>query len=140
MYTLLLETLQLLEGSDESGAFVPWLFRARLAFSLGFMPDFLSCGTCGSVLEAKRGYQFGIERGQVACPTCLSAGKPLEGFVRPISTGVLRALDWIQHSTPVDWDTAAMNDEVRRQCGQVIELFVAYHLGLSWENGTYKKV
>lgn len=140
IYDLLLETMQLLDISSDNVDFVPWLFRAKVAFSLGFNPDFLSCGLCGDRVGSVVGYQFGIEKGIVGCPTCLSAGKPLEGFVRPISTGVLRALDWIQHSSPSQWASTVLDQEVRRQCGQVIELFVAYHLGLAWDNGGYKKV
>ncbi len=139
-YMLLLESLEMLDCSDGNIDFVPWLFRAKFAFDMGYQPDFLSCGDCGKSVRVESGYQFGIEKGQVACPTCLSAGKPLEGLARPISSGALRALDWIQHSRPADWAKVAMDREVRRQCSQLIELFVAYHLGLSWENGVYKKV
>jgi len=139
-YNLLLNTMVLLEEGGGSTEFVPWLFRARYAFDMGYTPDFLVCGSCGQPVGTQKGYQFGIERGQVACPTCLSGGKPLEGLARPISTGALRALDWIQHSSPSDWAHVTMDAEVRRQCSQLVELFVAYHLGLSWENGMYKKV
>lgn len=139
-YALLLETLHMLELGGGSSDFVPWLFRAKLAFEMGYKPDFLACGTCGCSVVAESGCQFGVEKGQVACRTCLSGGKPLDGLVRPISTGVLRALDWIQQSQPSDWATVSMDQEVRRQTGQLVELFVAYHLGLSWDNGMYKKV
>jgi len=139
-YELLLETMQMLEEGGGSTDFVPWLFRAKLAFEMGYNPDFMSCGSCGEFVGTKPGYQFGIEKGQVACPTCLSGGKPLEGLARPISAGVLRALDWMQQSRPADWAKVVMDQEVRRQCSQLVELFVAYHLGLSWDNGIYKKV
>ncbi|MCJ2163756.1 MULTISPECIES: DNA repair protein RecO [unclassified Pseudodesulfovibrio] len=140
VYSLLLETLHMLESGGGSSDFTPWLFRAKLAFEMGYTPDFLTCGTCGLTIAGQDGYRFGVEKGQVACRTCLSGGKPLEGLARPISTGVLRALDWIQQSRPADWVTVAMDSEVRRQSSQLIELFVAYHLGLSWEGGMYKKV
>ena len=139
-YDLLLETLYMLEKSDGSSDFVPWLFRAKFAFETGYRPDFLTCGTCGRSVATEIGCCFGVEKGQVACQACLSGGKPLDGLVRPISTGVLRALDWIQRSRPADWASVAMDGEVRRQASQVVELFVAYHLGLSWDNGMYKKV
>lgn len=139
-YDLLLETLTMLDESRANPEFVPWLFRAKYAFDSGFTPDFMTCGACGKTVGTENGYQFGIERGMVACPTCLSIGKPLDGLARPISTAVLRALDWIQQSTPSDWATTVMDNEVRRQCNQLVELFVAYHLGLSWDNGMYKKV
>lgn len=139
-YDLLLETLIMLDEGEGVPDFAPWLFRAKYAFELGYMPDFLSCGSCGSPVGAATGYQFGIEKGQVACPTCLSSGKPLEGLARQVSTGTLRALDWIQQTRPADWASVSMDVGVRRQCSQLVELFVAYHLGLSWENGMYKKV
>lgn len=139
IYDLLLETLLMLE---EGGIveFSPWLFRAKVAFEMGYRPDFLACGSCGKSVTGGSGYRFGVEKGQVACRACLSAGKPLEGLARPISAGVLRVLDWIQQSRPADWLTVSMDNEVKRQAGQLIELFVAYHLGLSWEGGMYKKV
>lgn len=139
-YSLLLETMNMLEEGGGNSDFVPWLFRAKYAFELGYTPDFLSCGSCDKAVGTTKGYQFGVEKGQVACPTCLSGGKPLEGLARPISTGALRALDWIQHSRPADWAKVSMDTEVRRQCSQLVELFVAFHLGLSWDNGIYKKV
>jgi len=139
-YSLLLETMKMLDSSDGALDFIPWLFRAKFTFEMGFLPDFLHCGCCGSFVCTKKGFQFGIEKGQVACPTCLSGGKPLDGLARPISTGTLRALDWIQQSSPADWISVGMDSKVRRQVSQLVELFVAYHLGLSWENGMYKKV
>ena len=139
-YTLLLETLTMLEEGGGSADFVPWFFRAKYAFVMGYDPDFLVCGSCGKAVGSEKGYQFGVERGQVVCPTCLSGGKPLEGLARPISAGALRAMDWIQHSTPADWATVSMDMDIRRQCSQLVELFVAFHLGLSWDNGMYKKV
>lgn len=139
-YDLLLATLTMLEEGGGAPEYVPWLFRAKYAFEMGYTPDFLVCGSCGRPVGTEQGYQFGVERGQVACPTCLSGGKPLEELARPISAGALRALDWIQHSTPSDWAHVAMDVEVRRQCSRLVELFVAYHLGLSWDNGMYKKV
>lgn len=139
-YSLLLETLTMLEESDGPVDFIPWLFRAKYAFEMGYQPDFLRCGACGEPVGTEEGYRFGVEKGHVACPTCLSGGKPLEGLARPISSGVLRAMDWIQKSRPADWATVALDQTVRRQCSQLVELFVAFHLGLSWDNGMYKKV
>ena len=80
VYSLLLETLQLLEEVDGNIEFVPWLFRAKLAFDMGFRPDFLTCGICGDPVRNEAGYHFGVEKGQVACPTCLSGGKTVRGI------------------------------------------------------------
>jgi DNA repair protein RecO (recombination protein O) len=140
VYELLLETMHMLDSGVGNVDFVPWLFRARLAFEMGYDPDFAACASCGEPVTTAVGYRFGVEQGHVLCPTCLSAGKPLDGLARPVSTGVLRALEWIRQSRPAEWPRVVMDREVRRQSSQLIELFVAYHLGLSWDNGMYKKV
>lgn len=140
VHDLLLKTLYMLDAGHGSADFVPWFFRARFAFETGYNPDFTACGTCGEPVGGGPGHLFGVEHGQVLCPTCLSAGKPLDGLARPVSTGVLRALDWIRRSSPEEWARVVMDREVRRQGSQLVELFVAYHLGLSWDNGMYKKV
>jgi len=140
VYHLLLKTLYLLDSGLGRPDFVPWFFRARLAFALGYDPDFVNCGTCGRPLGQEQGHLFGVEQGQVVCPACLSAGKPLDGLARPVSPGVLRALKWIRESDPGEWGRVVLDREVRRQVSQLVEMFVAYHLGLSWENGMYKKV
>ena len=140
VYALLLETLETLDENPDNVEFFPWLFKARLAFDIGYQADFLACGACGRSVLGGSGHRFLVEKGQVGCAPCLSGGKPIDGLARPVSTGVLRALDWMQKSRPRDWAHVAMDPEVRRQCHQVVELFVAYHLGLSWENGLYKKV
>ncbi len=139
-YQLLLQTLHMLEVGSGGLDFVPYFFRAKLAFVMGYLPDFLTCGLCGQGVGIEVGYQLVIEKGQVVCPACLSTRKPVDGLARPISTGALRALDWIQQCEPRDWGTMVMDSEVRRQTSQLVELFVAYHLGLSWNNGMYKKV
>ena len=90
-YELLLETLAMLEEGGGNSELTPWLFRAKLAFDMGYSPDFLRCGTCGRAVGNDDGYRFGVEKGQVACRTCLSDGKPLEGLARPVSPGVLQA-------------------------------------------------
>ncbi|MFH1912789.1 MAG: DNA repair protein RecO [Pseudomonadota bacterium] len=140
VYHLLLKTLNMLDAGHGSPDFVPWFFRARLAFAMGYDPDFLNCGTCGRPVGGELGCLFGVEQGQVLCLACHSAGKPLDGLARPVSPGVLRALEWIRVSDPDNWARVAMDREVRRQGSQLVELFVAYHLGLSWDNGMYKKV
>ena len=44
VYDLLLEVLFMLEEGGGSSELTPWLFRAKMAFEMGYSPDFLRCG------------------------------------------------------------------------------------------------
>ncbi|WP_018123567.1 DNA repair protein RecO [Desulfovibrio oxyclinae] len=140
VYDLLLETLEMLEEKLPSGDMVPFLFRAKAAFDLGYRPAFDICASCGREAEGMRAPLVSVESGQVFCAACQSRRKAVDGVVRRVSPGVLRSLEWIRNSRPADWARLGMTADVARQSRRLIEAFVAYHLGLQWENGYYKKV
>ncbi|WP_243546467.1 DNA repair protein RecO [Pseudodesulfovibrio tunisiensis] len=140
VFELAVEMLNAVEQGGVGLEAMPWMFRIKLAFEMGYAPSFVECGLCGSEVGNESGYRFSVERGQVVCPACHSAGKSVEGFARPVTAGALRVLDWIHDSRPAEWSRAALSAKIGRQCRQMAELFVAYHLGLSWENGFYKQV
>jgi len=52
----------------------------------------------------------------------------------------VRVLEWIGQSRPADWPTLVLEPQLRRELGRVVDRFVAWHLGLRWENGTYRKI
>mgnify|MGYP000731255200 CR=1 FL=1 len=139
-FSLLLELLTVLEEEQPEGDLFPLLFRAKTVFSMGFSPDLLSCTHCGSLLDGSERVWFSIENGQVSCSACKFANKSVDGLARPVTIGALRALDWIMRSTPAQWSHLGMDVEVRSQVFELIEFFVAYHLGLQWEGRNYKKV
>ena len=55
----------------------------------------------------------------------------------PVSPGALMALDWVRTHGPERWPDLSLTPETDRQCRRLVERFVAYHLGLSLENGNY---
>ncbi|WP_147821538.1 DNA repair protein RecO [Salidesulfovibrio onnuriiensis] len=140
VFDLLLETLETLERKRPAGDLFPILFRAKAAFELGFTPDLSRCTGCGTSLDETIRVTFSVENGQIACGACKSPEKPVDGLARQVSVGTLRTLDWIMRSGPSDWVGLGMAGEVRRQVFELVELFIAYHLGLQWEGGNYKKV
>lgn len=140
VFSLLLDTLETLERKCPAGDLFPILFRAKAAFELGFTPEFSSCSRCGVDLGEAAFASFSIENGQVTCSACKSPEKPVDGLARQVSVGTLRTLDWIMRSSPSQWVGLGMSGEVRRQVFELVELFIAYHLGLQWEGGNYKKV
>jgi DNA repair protein RecO (recombination protein O) len=153
VFDLLLETLGTLEDSEVGAELLPLLFKAKLTFEQGLKPDLTLCVRCGrpawdhegadhpSLAEASaeygsagQGLGFSVERGGLVCATC---GDPQ---AEALSEGAARALEWIGSSRPADWPRLELEPEMRRQLGRVVDCFVAYHLGLRWENGMYRKI
>ena len=60
--------------------------------------------------------------------------------VRAVSAGAALTLDRLSRTAPADWTRLDMGGGVRRQCYEIIERFVAFHLGLSWDGGRFRKV
>lgn len=140
IFDLLQETLELLEVCHPKGDMIPFLFRAKAAFDLGYRPAFDRCIVCGRDAEGMQSPLVNVESGQVLCAACQPGRKTVDGMVRRVSPGVLRSLEWIRTSRPADWARLTMSADVARQSRRLIEAFVAYHLGLQWENGYFKKV
>lgn len=138
-YDLLLDTLHAIEGMKEPFDSLPVMFRAKATFEQGYRPDFLTCLKCGSALCGADIHCFDIERGGAVCRSCATSEDRERGGIS-VSFGTLRALDWIQGNGPQDWARLCLPPEVRRECYDLVERFVAYHLGLVWENGYYKKI
>lgn len=137
-YGLLLDLLALLEEDVNQPEALPLLFRARLGFSQGYRPDFLSCGGCGLAVGAFDNPQFFVEKGQVLCPSCREDAPEHSGLF--MSPGALRALDWILTHPPGEWPRLTVTPTVRQEFSRAVERFMAYHLGLEWENGSFRNV
>lgn len=170
VFELLHETLTTLESEAVGAEVLPLLFKAKLTFEQGLKPDLSLCVRCGrpawdhacvchepddvsddagngadQELTDFRGYQgpeagdgqrlgFSIERGGLVCALC--GDVPAE----PLCAGSVRVLEWIGKSRPADWPRLALEPQMRRELGRVVDRFVAWHLGLRWENGTYRKI
>jgi len=137
-YSLLLDLLDLLEEEIAEPEALPLLFRARLGFSQGYEPDFLVCGGCGLPVEHFDRPRFFVEKGQVLCPSCADGPRWQKGL--PVSSGALRALHWIMSHPPGEWPRLTVPPLVRREFSLIVERFIAYHLGLEWDGGTFRNV
>ena len=157
VFDLLLETLGTLEDSEVGAEMLPLLFKAKLTFEQGLKPDLTLCVRCGRpawdhegaghlpvgpdvVEQAPAGHSLGfsVERGGLVCLDC--GGERSGPEAEPLSVGAARTLEWIGESRPADWPRLALEPEMRRQLGRVVDRFVAYHLGLRWEHGMYRKI
>jgi hypothetical protein len=79
---------------------------------------------------------FVVEKGRLSCAAC----RPTVGLCLPASAGTALTLDRLGRSRPAEWARLDMGGLVRRQCYEIIERFVAYHLGLTWDGGRFRKV
>lgn len=147
VFDLLLETLSTLETGVVGAEMLPLLFKAKLTFEQGLAPDLALCVRCGrpawdhegadhndTERDAGRRLAFSVERGGLVCGLCDDAQ------AEPLCAGSVRVLEWIGQSRPADWPKLSLEPEMRRELGRLVDRFVAWHLGLRWENGTYRKI
>jgi len=150
VFDLLLETLATLESGAVGAEMLPLLFKAKLTFEQGLAPDLTLCVRCGrpacdhegldhggldqGAPEEGRRLAFSVERGGLVCGLCDDVQ------AEPLCLGSVRVLEWIGNSRPADWPKLALEPDMRRELGRVVDRFVAWHLGLRWENGTYRKI
>jgi len=151
-FDLLLETLETLETSEVGAELLPLLFKAKLTFEQGLKPDLTLCVRCGRPAWDHEGAEhfvvgeptdaagpapglgFSVERGGLVCGLCK------DPEAEPLCLGSVRVLEWICASRPADWPKLTLEPAMRRELGRVVDRFVAWHLGLRWENGTYRKI
>lgn len=135
-FDLLLDGLQVLEKTGEPPEIFPLLFRAKAAFEQGFAPDLTVCHGCGRPAGGLDTAFFLVEKGRLSCSDC----RPAAGLALPACPGAVQTLVRLGQSRPADWLRLELTGLVRRQCYEIIERFVAFHLGLSWEGGRFRKV
>ena len=136
-YSLLKDLRDLFETTHAPSAFIPVFFRLRMAAALGLSPDFLFCASCGAKLL--NGGFFQVDEGRSLCHPC-SKNK---GFLEKrrgmmLSNDTLALLNDIQRRKPSEW--AGLSYGECRQAARAIEGFVQFHLGIAWENGTFRRV
>ncbi|MBI5520952.1 MAG: DNA repair protein RecO [Desulfovibrio sp.] len=145
VFDLLLETLQALEAGSVAAEVLPLLFKAKLTFEQGLKPDLALCVHCGRPawdhdcaedddLDPAHRLAFSIERGGLVCSLCDDV--PAE----TLCLESVRVLEWIGTSRPAEWPSLVLEPDTRRELSRLVDRFVAWHLGLRWENGTYRKI
>ncbi len=134
-FDLTLSTLYGLEDQTLAPAAAPLLFKTRTTYDHGYAPEIGECISCGLPLDQIPEPWFLVDKGRVACPNC----RPTDSPLFKTSAGALRTLDWIGRSDPKDWPRLAIKPDIHQQCGQVLDAYVAWHFGLVWEDGWFRK-
>lgn len=128
----------LFERREPAPPLAPILFRLRFAAALGYAPDFKTCGCCGHEIAAW-GY-FLIDAGKVVCPACLAGldyAQKRHGM--RLARPTLDLLQKTRQNFPL-WTPREESGADFRQAGRAIDAFTQFHLGLEWDNGTFRRI
>ena len=157
-YALLLGALAALEETPEPSRLLPLFFRGRMAFDQGLAPQWRHCSGCGAdtiqtgqtgqTIQTGQpgqtgptgqggGARFVVEEGRVLCPACRFEGR---GTVLPLGRESLSILAAVECSPPSEWALLTPGTQARMECGRALDLFVRYHLGLTWEHGSFTRI
>lgn len=136
-FGLMEKTLAALEEADAPSRLVPLFFRARMAFDQGFRPDLENCARCGADLAAADSAQFLVEQGKLHCQACRQWGK---GASVALGAEAVETLRRIRSSEPAQWALVRTSGQARMECGRALDMFVEYHLGLTWEHGSFRRI
>ena len=127
--------LTLLEEAESLPPLLPLLFRLRLASGQGFAPHLSHCQGCGKNAETQARWGFNPQRGGILCPDC-TGGRELMVAVDGSSLATLRL---VRDSLPQTWRDLRLTPEQRRQCGEAVDAFIHYHVGITWNQNRFQR-
>ncbi len=133
-HALLVETLETLAAEPAPPSPFPLYFRARLAGDQGFLPSLAACHGCGRPSSEFSGAVFHVEEGRLLCPMC---PRPARGTVVRIGRDVVELVSDVCRARPAQWAGFAPSPGAAGEFSRLLDRFVTYHLGLTWEHGTF---
>lgn len=136
---LALDMLAVLEQAQEINALFPVWFRARYAFSQGYEPRLSHCSHCGCTSEEHERHRFMVREGTMICPDCLTRQGSSGPFV-DVTRETLDALLFVQDTSPLKWPQLSLSPPARREFSRLVDGFIQYHIGLTWENGRFRRI
>ena len=138
-FNLLEDLREKLENSKQPARLTTFFFRLNLASLLGFAPDLEKCAICGR--DSESNYFFIPEEGRTFCAHCLHLLEDgLKRHAMRVGRSVLNRLCEVRFLPPSQWKEEDLDESEKRLCARIIDWFIRYHLGLAWENGTFRSV
>lgn len=124
VYTLLRDTLRLLEANGEEMDVFVRFFEIRLLSVLGYMPFLGGCVVCKApVSTGHRRVYFSSERGGLVCGSCAPAG------LLPISAGTAAFLSMAERFDAEKLRRLRPGTDFLRESEAVLEDFIRHQLG-----------
>ena len=121
LYTLLLATLELLQGGG--GASVSRFFELRLLSLLGYEPHIDGCVVCGGHLPEQEAL-LSPRAGGLVCRQC----RVEAGGGRIVSVAVIKLLRFARRATAADFAAVSIPPEVAQELRSATAELVRYHL------------
>lgn len=128
--------LALLEEPGTPPPLLPQLFRLRLASGQGFAPQLDNCQVCGRPADNLPRWTFNPGRGGIACPACQADN----GQQLPLSAPALQILRRASFDCPQTWRDFELAPSLRQECGEAVDAFIHYHVGVVWEKNGFQRV
>ena len=128
--------LALLEESGPPPPLLPQLFRLRLASGQGFATQLDNCQVCGRPADNLPRWTFNPGRGGIACPACQADN----GQQLPLSAPALQILRRASFDCPQTWRDFELAPSLRHECGEAVDAFIHYHVGVVWEKNGFQRV
>ena len=128
--------LELLEADAPPPPLLPLFFRLRLAAGQGFAPHLNNCQVCGRPADETLRWLFNTGRGGIVCPSCRT-----ENMDRLWLQGKsLQVLRQVSATLPQTWHGLELAPALRQECGEVIDAFIHYYVGVTWERNGFKRI
>jgi DNA repair protein RecO (recombination protein O) len=136
LFTLIVETLNALNGSIKNYSTFVHAFQVRLASLFGYEPNFETCGECETSMLAGTGdmeFSFMIARGAVYCNRCRKPDDLLKGMEDPggtycsITAEVLQILRRLKTAPINTLGNLEFNRQAGNQIDEVLRLYLRYH-------------
>ncbi len=137
IYALVQDMLTFFEEAHAPHGLYPVLFRLRVASEQGFSPALQVCAHCGKSIVEEH-VTFYVNEGNILCGQCSHkvVNTAYAVSVPPLALELLRK---VQQNPPLLWDVASLPAKDKQACFRVIDSFVQYHLGVTWEDGYFSR-
>lgn len=134
-YFLLRETLELMEENDSIPHLLPLFFRSRLVFDHGYSLQEETCRHCGRELKSL-GASFLVREGIILCPVC---APPRPGTCFALGPKIMQCIELVRTASPREWGSIMLSPADTRAFARVMDDFIHFHVGISWQNGRFVK-
>lgn len=135
-FSLLADSLELMEERQDVGPMFPILFRAKVVFLQGYGPGFGACPRCGKDLRTTVAPTLLVEQGVAVCAEHAHGG----GRRVVLDREAVDLLETVRMRAPRRWVDAVPPRSTRRRLFEAVDALVRYHLGLAWEDGRFRRI
>ncbi|WP_027183343.1 DNA repair protein RecO [Desulfovibrio inopinatus] len=135
-FELMTNTLDAINGENQTPAMLPVFFRLKVLLQQGVFPQTTFCCRCNRPHDpAVQGVvQVHTGEGSIVCSDCANDGEKDVINLDPWTLDIIAA---VAMSDPPAWSGLIVTEESARELDIIIDRFVGRHLGLNWKDGRF---